>query len=534
MLLQVKDLEISYGRNKPVLSEVSFDLKQGEVLAIVGESGSGKTTVIRAIQNCLPIGGKVNHGEIIFKGKDLLKQSTKEKRNLCGTEISMIFQDCGNMLNPVKTVGEQIYAYLKNHGIIDKKEAHEQAIKMIERVKLPNPENILRSFIFELSGGMRQRVGIAMALALNPCLLLADEPTSALDVTTQAQIIKDMMQMKEELGVSIIIVTHNIGVAAHMADKIMIMKEGQIVDYGSKEQIINGSNNSYTRLLLDAIPKLGDKTHKGKTELTELTRADVLLETKDLTKEFAISENAKIVACNNISLDVYRGKTLGIVGESGSGKSTLVKMIVQMYKPTSGSVYFMGEDITKLSGNKARQNRRRIQMVFQDPTASFNPKMLIKDIICEPLQNFNLIKRDEVQAKAEEMLQQVGLPVEFANRYPHSMSGGQRQRVAIARALVLNPEIIIFDEATSALDVSVQKSIIDLLKDLQKKHNITYIFICHDLALANQVSDEIAIMYLGSVMEKVSDICEDCLHPYSKSLLDSVFDVNYSNDKRQA
>lgn len=262
-----------------------------------------------------------------------------------------------------------------------------------------------------------------------------------------------------------------------------------------------------------------------------MNKPELILQIQEITKEFPVSDKKKVTACDQISLDVYRGKTLGIVGESGCGKSTLVKTIVQMHSPTAGSIYFNDEDITKCKGEKARQFRRHIQMVFQDPTASFNPKMLIKDIICEPLRNFNLIKKSEVHDKAIELLEQVGLTPDFADRYPHSMSGGQRQRVGIARALALEPEIIIFDEATSALDVSIQKSIIELLKKLQKEKNLTYIFICHDLALVNQFSDEVAIMYLGNLMEVVSDMSEGCLHPYSKALLNSVFHID--NEQRE-
>lgn len=259
MLLEVKDLEIMYGKNTPVVQDVHFQLDQGEILAIVGESGSGKTSIIRAIQNCLPVGGRVSKGEIIFREKNILNQTSKEKRDLCGTEISMIFQDSGNMLNPIKTIGEQFFAYLKTHGFTDRKKAMDKAIKMITMVRLANPENILKSYTFELSGGMRQRVGIAMAMALNPCLLLADEPTSALDVTMQAQIIKEMMNVRDRLNVSIIIVTHNLGVASYMADKILIMKDGNIVEYGPGKEMIQNPQSSYTRLLLDAVPTIGGR-----------------------------------------------------------------------------------------------------------------------------------------------------------------------------------------------------------------------------------------------------------------------------------
>lgn len=262
-----------------------------------------------------------------------------------------------------------------------------------------------------------------------------------------------------------------------------------------------------------------------------MANQEAILQIKEITKEFTISQTQKVRACDNISLDIYHGKTLGIVGESGCGKSTLVKTIVQMYLPTKGNICFKGEDITKCKGEQARQVRRHIQMVFQDPTASFNPKMLIKDIICEPLRNFGLINKNEASKKASELLTQVGLPAEFADRYPHSMSGGQRQRVGIARALSLEPEIIIFDEATSALDMSSQKSIIELLKQLQKEKNLTYVFICHDLSLVNQFSDEVAVMYLGNIMEVISDMSKGCLHPYSKALLASVFTVGEHENK---
>ena len=446
MLLEVKDLDISYG-DKLTVTGASLELDKGEIMSIVGESGSGKTTVIRAIMGCLPGAGRVSRGSIIFDGKDVLQNTPDEWRKMYGSEMSMIFQDSGNMINPIRRIGQQFIDYVQAHQPDKSKDqAYKMCCDMLTNVRLPNPENIMNSYPFELSGGMRQRVGIAMAMIFSPKILLADEPTSALDVTTPAH-----------------------------------------------------------------------------------ERTKLVLEINHLTKKFAVDGGKFLTACNDINLRAYEGRTLGIIGESGCGKSTLVRTLLRIHPATSGEAIFEGHDLMQSKGEQLRQDRKNIQMVFQDPTAAFNPKMLVKDILTEPLKNFGLIKNSEVDAKAAELLEMVELPAEFKDRYPHSMSGGQRQRLGIARALALEPKIIVCDEATSALDVSVQEKICELLCRIQKEKNITYLFIAHDLGLVDLMCHQVAVMYLGNVVEWLEHgrIAEQCKHPYTKALMGAVFKVDF-------
>ena len=346
---------------------------------------------------------------------------------------------------------------------------------MLQKMRLPDAENIMKSYPHQLSGGMRQRVGIAMAMTFNPELLLADEPTSALDVTTQAQIVRQMMELRDDFGTGIIIVTHNIGVAAYMADQLVVMQHGKVVDQGTRDEVMNHPTSDYTKKLLAAVPEM-----EGQRYVNE---SDIVLSAKHIVKQFPASGGRTLTACNDVNLNVYKGKTLGIVGESGCGKSTFVRMVISLDKPTSGEILYHGKNLADLSKKETWLNRQNMQMVFQDPLASFDPKMKIVDILTEPLINYGKLKKSEKEAKARELLEMVELPGDFVDRYPHNMSGGQRQRISIARALSLEPEILVCDEATSALDVSVQESVIQLLVRLQKEKNISMLFICHDLAL---------------------------------------------------
>ena len=452
-------------------------MKPGEICSIVGESGSGKTTVIRSILGLLPSGGKVTKGDILFEGESLLQYSKKQWRELRGTQISMIFQDSGAMINPIRKIRSQYVEYIRAHKNISKKDAFDMAVEMLEKMRLPDGKRIMESYPFELSGGMCQRVGIAMAMTFQPKLLLADEPTSALDVTTQAQIVRQMMELRDDFGTGIIVVTHNIG------------------DMSKEKELI--------------------------------------LEAKHVTKKFPLTKGKELIANDDVSLKFYKGQTLGIVGESGCGKSTFMRMMVQLEQPTSGEILFKGKDITKMKGEELRKNRRNVQMVFQNPSTSFNPKMKVGDIICEPLMNFGLIKKKEKDAVARKYLEMVELPGDFADRYPHNMSGGQRQRVGIARAIALEPEIIFCDESTSALDVSIQKAILELLVKLQKEKNIAIGFICHDLAMISSIAHQIAVMYMGNIVEILpgEEVARGALHPYTKALLQSVFDLHMDFNK---
>ena len=521
MLLDVKNLDISYG-SKLTVSGVNIQLDKGEILSIVGESGSGKTTVIRAVMGCLPGRGHVSGGSITFDGRDMLKNTREDWRKISGSEMSMIFQDSGNMINPIRRIGEQFTDYILAHAPQKSKaEAAEMAKDMLNKVRLPNPQNIMNSYPFELSGGMRQRVGIAMAMIFSPKLLLADEPTSALDVTTQAQIIREIVDVRNEYNAAVILVTHNIGVASYVSNKLMVMKNGHVKAAGAK----------LLKTRSTPIPKNCLRLCRY-WEIRNIMNAEapVILQIKNLTKKFAAEGGKMLTACDNVTLNAYAGQTLGIIGESGCGKSTLVRTILQIHPASGGEVIFDGQDILKLRGEAARQNRRKIQMVFQDPAAAFNPKMKVKEIVCEPLLNFGLIKKSEVDAKAAELLRMVELPEDFKDRYPHNMSGGQRQRLGIARALSLEPKIVVCDEATSALDVSVQEKICELLVRLQKEKGITYLFICHDLGLVDLMCHQIAVMYLGNIVEYIGygrRISTEGMHPYTKALMKSVFKVDF-------
>ncbi len=459
-MLNINNITVQYGNKNPSIVNLSMDMKPGEIVSIVGESGSGKTTLIRSIMGLLPAGGKITNGDIVFNGKSLLSYSMDDWNKIRGTELSMIFQDCGAMINPIRKIGNQFIEYIRTHEKMSKEEASKKAINMLEQMMLSNPDNIMKSYPFQLSGGMRQRVGIAMAMTFSPKLLIADEPTSALDVTTQSQIIRNMLELREKFNTGIIMVTHNLAIAAYISDKIIVMKDGKIVEQGSRDNIINNPKDEYTKELLN-LCQIGRRNYMSKSKN--------ILEIRNVTKKFNTPNNKVLTACDNISLEFEEGKILAIVGESGCGKSTLMKMIVQLENVTSGEILYEGEDITKLKGEKLRQNRRHIQMVFQDPNTSFNPRMKVRDIICEPLLNFGLIKKNQRDDIAKEFLEMVDLPKDFSNRYIHNMSGGQRQRIGIARALTLNPKVVIFDESTSALDVLTQKKIIDLIIKLQKK-----------------------------------------------------------------
>ena len=519
-MLEIKDLSVRYGKQAPTIEHFNLNMKKGEIISVVGESGSGKTTVIRAVLGALAGGGKVTQGDILFNGKSLLTNTKDEWRQLRGTRISMIFQDCGGTLNPIRKIGSQFVEYICTHSKVSKDEAWKKGVSMLEKMRLPEAENIMNSYPHQLSGGMRQRVGIAMAMTFNPELLLADEPTSALDVTTQAQIVRQMMELRDDFHTGIIIVTHNIGVAAYMADQLIVMQNGKVVDQGTRDEVMNHRPVIIQRSFWQQYRKWRDAVL--------FKESDIVLSAKHIVKQFPASHGRTLTACNDINLNVYKGKTLGIVGESGCGKSTFVRMVISLDKPTSGEILYHGKNLADLSKKETWLNRQNMQMVFQDPLASFDPKMKIVDILTEPLINFGKLKKSEKEAKARELLEMVELPGDFVDRYPHNMSGGQRQRISIARALSLEPEILVCDEATSALDVSVQESVIELLVRLQKEKNISMLFICHDLALIRSFAHQIAVMYLGNIVEVIpgEDVTEHAVHPYTQALLGAQFSIH--------
>lgn len=530
-LLEVKDLQVSFiGDEKEfeAVKGISFHVEKGETLGIVGESGSGKSVTARSIMRLLPSPPSfLKSGEIRFQGKNLVEQSEKEMESVRGQHISMIFQDPMTSLNPTIRIGEQIAESLKKHQQVSKDEAYKKTIELLELVGIKQSEKRYKQYPHEFSGGMRQRAMIAMALACNPSLLIADEPTTALDVTIQAQILTLMKNMQKKLGTSIILITHDLGVVAGMCDRVIVMKEGEIVEEGTTEEIFNNPKHDYTKRLLNALPKLHEKKQPKKAPLlsANLDLSKPLLEIKSLKKHFDLGHGDTLKAVDDLSFEIYPGETLGLVGESGSGKSTTGRTILQLHEPTDGDVLYKGIPITRLSKKQLKTMRRHMQIIFQDPYSSLNPRKKVLDIIGEALDLHGLAKsKEERRARVEELLELVGLNKAHASRYPHEFSGGQRQRIGIARALAVDPEFIVCDEPLSALDVSIQKQIVDLLKDLQHRLGLTYLFIAHDLSMVKHISDRVAVMYGGKIVElaESEELYSNPKHPYTKALLQSI------------
>lgn len=530
-LLEVKDLQVSFiGDEKEfeAVKGISFHVEKGETLGIVGESGSGKSVTARSIMRLLPSPPSfLKSGEINFQGRNLVEQSEKEMESVRGQHISMIFQDPMTSLNPTIRIGEQIAESLKKHQQVSKDEAYKKTIELLELVGIKQSEKRYKQYPHEFSGGMRQRAMIAMALACNPSLLIADEPTTALDVTIQAQILTLMKNMQEKLGTSIILITHDLGVVAGMCDRVIVMKEGEIVEEGTTEEIFNNPKHDYTKRLLNALPKLHEKKQPKQAPLLSgnLDLSKPLLEIKSLKKHFDLGHGDTLKAVDDLSFEIYPGETLGLVGESGSGKSTTGRTILQLHEPTDGDVLYKGIPITRLSKKQLKTMRRHMQIIFQDPYSSLNPRKKVLDIIGEALDLHGLAKsKEERRARVEELLELVGLNKAHASRYPHEFSGGQRQRIGIARALAVDPEFIVCDEPLSALDVSIQKQIVDLLKDLQHRLGLTYLFIAHDLSMVKHISDRVAVMYGGKIVElaESEELYSNPQHPYTKALLQSI------------
>ncbi|KGR78261.1 ABC transporter ATP-binding protein [Ureibacillus sinduriensis] len=530
-LLEVKDLQVSFiGDEKEfeAVKGISFHVEKGETLGIVGESGSGKSVTARSIMRLLPSPPSfLKSGEINFQGKNLVEQSEKEMESVRGQHISMIFQDPMTSLNPTIRIGEQIAESLKKHQQVSKEDAYKKTIELLELVGIKHSEKRYKQYPHEFSGGMRQRAMIAMALACNPSLLIADEPTTALDVTIQAQILTLMKNMQEKLGTSIILITHDLGVVAGMCDRVIVMKEGEIVEEGTTEEIFDNPKHDYTKRLLNALPKLHEKKEPKKAPLlsANLDLSKPLLEIKSLKKHFDLGHGDTLKAVDDLSFEIYPGETLGLVGESGSGKSTTGRTILQLHEPTDGDVLYKGIPITRLSKKQLKTMRRHMQIIFQDPYSSLNPRKKVLDIIGEALDLHGLAKsKEERRARVEELLELVGLNKAHASRYPHEFSGGQRQRIGIARALAVDPEFIVCDEPLSALDVSIQKQIVDLLKDLQHRLGLTYLFIAHDLSMVKHISDRVAVMYGGKIVElaESEELYSNPQHPYTKALLQSI------------
>ncbi|MDX2485064.1 MAG: ABC transporter ATP-binding protein [Pseudodonghicola sp.] len=530
------------------VEDVSFEIAPGETLCIVGESGSGKSVSSLSLMRLVEFGGgKISAGRLIFDRKDggevdLAKTEQGLMRQIRGNEIGMIFQEPMTALNPVFTVGRQLTEGLRVHKNMSRSEAEARALELLREVRIPEPEQRLKQYPHELSGGMRQRVVIAMAMACAPRLLIADEPTTALDVTIQAEILALMDRLKRETGTAVMFITHDMAVVAQMADRVVVMYRGHKVEEGPVEQIFENPQHEYTKSLLAAVPKLGEMRGKSAPEPMKLLGVEGqnlapipgtnerLLTVKGLTTRFAVKGGffrrtlANVHAVEDLSFTLNKGQTLSLVGESGCGKSTAGRSILRLVEPNAGEINLDGVDIMKLDPRDLRKARIDMQMIFQDPFASLNPQMQLLDQVAEPMRNYGIATGSEIQDRVATLFDRVHLPRSFMRRFPHEMSGGQRQRIAIARALALNPKLIIADEAVSALDVSVQAQVLNLMMELQSELGLSYLFISHDMAVVERVSHYVGVMYLGRIVEMGSRarVFENPQHPYTQALMKAV------------
>jgi peptide/nickel transport system ATP-binding protein len=512
-LLEVRNLSVEFHTAVGVVKAVrdmSYHLDRGETLAILGESGSGKSVSSSAIMNLIDMPpGRISSGEILLDGIDLLTMPLSQRREINGRKIAMIFQDPLSHLNPVYTVGWQIREALTTHGT-DSTKAQAEALRLLGRVGIPDPEHALDKYPHEFSGGQRQRVMIAMALALRPDLLIADEPTTALDVTVQAEVLALLKELQRETGMAVLIITHDLGVVAEIADRVVVMEKGVLVEAGTVREVYKNPQHPYTKKLIAAAP--------GKGEMHQpLKGAEPVLSVRDVRKNYGA-----FAALKGVSFDLLAGETLAVVGESGSGKSTLARILLRLDEPDSGSALWKGRDLFQLSPAELYKLRRDLQMVFQDPTQSLNPRMTVYQLISEAwVIHPDILPKAKWRERVAELLTQVGLGPEHMGRYPHQFSGGQRQRIAIARALALEPQLIICDEAVSALDVSVQAQVIALLDGLRKQMGIAFIFIAHDLPVVRDFADHVMVMQKGEVVElgTVREIFETPKQTYTQALL---------------
>jgi peptide/nickel transport system ATP-binding protein len=521
-LLRVNELTVDYGTTE-TLHGVSFAIKPGETVAVVGESGSGKTTTAQSVIRLLPKGGRITGGSIMFDGADLALASPAEMRKLRGASIGLIPQDPMLSLNPVIRIGAQIAEVLLIHKLATKAAAREQVLDLLARAGLRDPELTASQYPHQLSGGMRQRVLIAIAIACRPKLIIADEPTSALDVTVQRQILDNIAELSRESGSAVLLITHDLGVAADRADRVVVMSRGNIVESGFSRQVFASPEDDYTRKLVASAPSMNsvqlfDRIEKG-AAVTE-----PLLTVSSISKSFAAPGGRRFTAVEDMSFTVSPGETLAIVGESGSGKSTTARLVMRLESPDSGSVVLDGSDLSTAKGEELRRLRRRFQMIYQDPLGSLSPRLTVGAILAEPMAIHGVVPRRGRRARIAELLEQVSLPAEFAERKPRELSGGQRQRVAIARALAVEPDLIVCDEPVSALDVTVQAQILDLLARLQREQGLTYLFISHDLAVVRQIAHRVIVMQRGKVMEegRTAEVMSSPHDPYTRALVDAI------------
>jgi len=553
-MLTVKDLNIRIG-TRPVVQDVNFILKKGTCTGLVGESGSGKSLTALSLMGLLPKQARITGGQILFKNRNLAALSERTFRNIRGKEISIVFQEPMTALNPVMHCGKQVVEMIRQHQKISKNDARQKVLSLFEKVKIPRPEKIFFSYPHQISGGQKQRIMIAMALSNHPDILIADEPTTALDVTVQKEILLLLKQLQQETGMSLLFISHDLNVVSGIADEILVMYQGKIVESGNRQQIFGNPQHTYTRALLACHPPLDkrlkklatlddfilsenkgfypeeEKAEERKERLTHLYAQKPLLRVEDLVKTYPLKKSwrGKVIrslqAVNQVSFQVYPGETLGLVGESGCGKTTLGRTLLRLIDPDSGRIYFDETDILSLSRKALKPYRKKTGIVFQDPYSSLNPRISIGKAIMEPMKVHKLYRTGkELKEKTIELMIKTGLKPEHFHRYPHEFSGGQRQRIVIARALALNPRFIICDEAVSSLDISVQATVLNLLNKLKAEFGFTYIFISHDLSVVRFMSDRIMVMKEGKIVEKgdADEIYYHPKHPYTQKLIAAI------------
>ena len=553
-LLTVKDLSISFGNKKQkveVIHDISFKISENEIVGIVGESGSGKSVTSLAIMGLLPKKTSFIEGRLTFQEKNILTLKEKEFQKIRGNEISMIFQEPMSALNPSLSCGFQVAEILRNHTSLAASEAKKETLQLFEKVKLPRPKEIYKSYPHQISGGQMQRVMIAMAIACKPKLLIADEPTTALDVTVQKEILQLLKELQQETGMSLIFISHDLSLVSEIVDRVLVMYKGEVVEEGTVSQIFKHPKADYTRALLASRPTLDKRLEQlptiaslsdgtfTKNVVTPSQRAfqhkkiytqEPLLKVMNVSKEYytkggLFTKKHTVHAVNDVSFSVFEGETLGLVGESGCGKSTLGKTILQLEKATAGAIYYRGKDLTKLSKAEIRRLRKEIQLIFQDPYSSLNPRTPIGEALMEPVEVHSIETSARKRKKrVQELLIRVGLDKTYFNRYPHELSGGQRQRVGIARTIAMEPKLVICDESVSALDISVQAQVLNLLNELKEDFGFTYIFISHDLAVVKFMADQLLVMNQGKI-EELGDADEIYANPtkeYTQKLIDAI------------
>ena len=538
LLLKVRDLQTHFpirtGTIKAV-DGVSFDVQRGKTLCVVGESGSGKSVTARSILQIVDEPGRIMGGSMLLHRADgssldlaQLGQRSREIRAVRGAEIAMIFQEPMSSLSPVHTVGNQIMEVLTLHLKMSKDQARARCVELLTQVEIPNPAKAVDRYTFEFSGGMRQRVMIAMALACKPALLIADEPTTALDVTTQAEILDLIKNLQKTQGMAVMFITHDMGVVAEIADEVIVMNHGRVVETGSVDAIFHAPQDPYTQMLINSVTKLGRTADIRLKRPPIASGAEPILQVRGLQQYFG-SAKTLVKAVDGVSFDVMPGESLGIVGESGSGKTTMGRCLLRVYEPHAGSINYRRADgsvvdIVQANKQTLKDCRREMRMIFQDPVGSLNPRMTVAQIVGEPLLVNGIATGKALDERVAELLQNVGLEPAWRERYPHAFSGGQRQRIGIARAIALNPRVIIADEATSALDVSLRSQMLDLLLNLQDKLGLSFVFISHDIAVIRYFCDRIAVMYRGKIVEtgETNQVCDAPTHPYTQALLSAI------------